>query len=236
MTSKALRLSSLVICSILGMWACGGGGIDSAAKSDIDHRVAAMMPTGQIFAAPTSNVPKPFVVGQWTQHRLVNERHEPSLITYKIVGEAGSAYWVEIASESYYGKTVAKLLITIPDRGNPNTMDILAIKTKDKNGKVAEFQGPTVQLLRASYQSALNMIAVSWRGLPQETVRVVAGNFSDCYKARTDATWGVWRANSISWMHPVVPISGLVKSVGIDRATSMELVGFGETGATSEIP
>jgi hypothetical protein len=37
-------------------------------------------------------------------------------------------------------------------------------------------------------------------------------------------------------MHPVVPISGLVKSTGLDRPTSMELVGFGETGGTSEIP
>jgi hypothetical protein len=34
----------------------------------------------------------------------------------------------------------------------------------------------------------------------------------------------------------MVPISSLVKSVGIDRPSSMELVGFGESGATSEIP
>jgi hypothetical protein len=34
-------------------------------------------------------------------------------------------------------------------------------------------------------------------------------------------------------MHPAVPISGLVKSAGLDRPTTMDLIGFGETGATS---
>lgn len=234
MTSKAAPISSLVIFSV-ALWGCGSG-IDSAAKTDIDQRVAAMMPTGQVFVAPAATTPKPFVVGQWTQHRLINERHEPSLITYKIVGAVGGAFWVEIASETYYGKTVAKFLLNIPDRANPNVMDIFAVKTKDKDGKIAELQGPTIQLMRSSYQNALNMLAVAWQGLPQESVKVVAGNFTGCYKARTDATWGVWRSSSVSWMHPVVPISGLVKSTGLDRPTSMELVGFGETGGTSEIP
>jgi hypothetical protein len=34
--------------------------------------------------------------------------------------------------------------------------------------------------------------------------------------------------------HPAVPISGMVKAVGIDKPTTMELVDFGTSGAVSE--
>ena len=39
---------------------------------------------------------------------------------------------------------------------------------------------------------------------------------------------------SDSWAHPAVPLSGTVKSVGIDKPYTMELVAFGTTGAMSE--
>lgn len=203
---------------------------------DIDQRLAALTPSGQAFPAPITLMPKPLVVGQWTQHKLVNEKGEPSLMTYKIVGEEGGAYWFEVANESYFGKTVTKMLVAVGDRMNPNTMEIRAVKMKDKKGKVSEIQGPMIQFMKAALQGSVNMLAVSWQGLPQEPMNVVAGYFTACFKARTDASWGAWRSVSTSWMHASVPISGLVKSVGIDHPTSMELVGFGEMGAFSEIP
>ena len=181
-------------------------------------------------------VPKPLVVGQWTQHKLVNDKGEPALVTYKIVGEDSGAYWVEVANESYYGKTVTKILLFPGDRMNPNTMEIRTVKLKDKKGQVTEITGPMIRLMKSMWQSSINMLAVSWQGLPQESMPVIAGTFTGCFKARTDGSWGVWHAASTTWMHAIVPISGLVKSAGIDHPTTMELVGFGETGATSEIP
>jgi hypothetical protein len=40
----------------------------------------------------------------------------------------------------------------------------------------------------------------------------------------------------MSWSHPAVPLSGMVRSVGIDRPNTMELVAFGLSGAVSELP
>jgi hypothetical protein len=211
-------------------------GVDTAAKVDIDRRVAALVPSGQAFPPPAVIVPRQLVIGQWTQHKLTNEKGELSLITYKIVGEENGAYWIEMANESYYGKTVVKLLLTLGDRTNPNTMEIHAAKFKDKEGKVFELQGPMIPANRALWQGSVNMLAVRWQGLLQEAVSVVAGNFMACFKASTDASWGVWGATSMTWMHPMVPINGLVRSVGMDRPATVELVGFGELGATSEIP
>ena len=235
MTTPSLRKTTPFILVGLSLLGCGPS-IDAAAKADIDRRVAALAPSGQGFPAPAGLAPKPIVVGQWTQHKLVSEKGELSLITYKIVGEEAGAYWVEVANESYYGKTVTKLLLAVGDRTSPSTMEIRAVKTKDKNGKVTELQGPMIQLMRSLWQGSVNMLAVSWQGLPQENLIVVAGNFTLCFKARTDASWGAWHTAATSWMHPSVPISGLVKSVGIDKPSTMELVGFGELGAASEIP
>ena len=239
---KIRRMSKTASCPIFlflfssaGLLACGPS-IDKAAKADIDQRIAVLAHTGQIFPAPTALVPKPLVVGQWTQHKLVNEKGEPALVTYKIVGEDSGAFWVEVANESYYGKTVSKILLFPGDRMNPNTMEVRAVKMKDKKGQVTEVAGPMLQLMRSMWQSSINMLAVSWQGLPQESMPVLAGTFTSCFKARTDASWGAWHALSTTWMHSTVPISGLVKSAGIDHPTTMDLVGFGETGATSEIP
>jgi hypothetical protein len=224
----------LVGCAIV-LAACGPS-INSAAKADIDQRIAVMAPSGAAFPPPTALVPRPILVGQWTQHKMVSEKGQPSLLTYKIVGEEGGAYWIEVANESYDGKTVNKILLALGDRSNPATMEIRAVKMKDKQGRVTELQGPAISLMKAAYQSSINMLAVTWQGLPQETASVVAGNFASCFKAMTNASWGPWRSTATSWMHPSVPISGLVKSVGISQPTTMELVGFGESGATSEIP
>ena len=215
--------------------ACGPS-IDPAAKADIDRRIAAMVPSGQVFPLPAGLDPKPMAVGQWTQHKMVGEKGQPSLVTYKIVGEDAGAYWIEIADESYHGKTVTKVLMAVGDRSNPATMEIRAVKRKDPKGQVTLLQGPMIQSTKSVFQSSINMLAVTWQGLPRETASVTAGTFGGCFKAMTDASWGAWHSTAMSWMHPAVPISGLVKSVGISRPTSMELVGFGDSGATSEIP
>ena len=230
-----MRPLLLILFSSACLFACAPS-IDKAAKADIDQRIGVLAHTGQVFPPPTAVVPKPLAVGQWTQHKLVNEKGEPALVTYKIVGEDGGAFWIEIANEGYFGKTVSKILLVPGDRMNPNTMDVRAVKMKDKKGQVTEFEGPMLQLMKSIWQSSINMLAVSWQGLPQETMPVIAGTFTNCFKARTDASWGAWRSVSTTWMHAAVPISGLVKSAGIDHPTTMDLVGFGETGATSEIP
>lgn len=236
--------SVVVLVSALALAGCGSGSsfagrgpsIDSAAKADIDQRIAAMAPSGATFAPPAWLAPMPLQVGQWTQHKMVSQKGEPSLLTYKIVGEEGGAYWIEVANEGYYGKTVNKILVSVGDRSNPSTLDIRAIKMKDTHGKVSEVQGPTLQMMKPMVEASVNMLAVSWQGLPQESASVTAGTFTACFKAMTDARWGIWRSSATSWMHPNVPISGLVKSVGIAQPITMELVGFGGSGATSEIP
>jgi hypothetical protein len=211
-----------------------GASVDPAAKADIDRRVGALSAPRQSFAAPTGFQPVPFAAGQWTRHKLVDEKGAPSFMTYKIIAQEGDAFWVESVIETYAGRTMMKMLLAIPDRMDPRTLDIRAVAIKDKNGRVTNLDGPMLSLMRSTFQGAVSTLIINWQGLPQEDAAAPAGKFAGCFKARTDASWGPWHSANTSWSHAAVPISGLVRSEGIDKPTTMELVDFGLTGAVSE--
>jgi hypothetical protein len=211
-----------------------GPSIDPAAKADIDARVQALTAPKQSFSAPTVFEPMPFAVGQWLKLKLVDDKGQPSFMTQSITGQDGDAFWFELVTESYTGKTLVKILMAVANRTDPNTIDIRGGAMKDKNGNVTNFGGPLLSMMRGTYKEMMATMVISWQGLPQEDAVVPAGTFARCFKTRTDVRWGAWSTASTSWSHPAVPISGLVKGVGIDKPTTMELVDFGVTGAVSQ--
>ena len=227
--------AALVAIAALGAAAGCAPSVDPAVKADIDRRVAAPGAPGQNYGAPTGFAPLPFQTGQWTTHKLVDQDGRPSFMTYKVVGEDGGAFWLETVAETYSGRTVTKLLVAIPSRMDIATVDIRAAMFKDHKGHITRFDGPMLALMRNTYRGIISTLVVNWQGLPQEDVAVAAGTFAGCFKARTDASWGPWHTASTSWSHATVPLSGLVKSQGIDRPSTMELVGFGLAGAQSEL-
>lgn len=234
MSNQRLSLVLSVVVS-LGTLACGPS-IDPAAKADIDRRVALFAPTQKAFPAMPTFTPRPLAVGQWLQIKIVDDKGQPSILTLKIVGAEGDAFWVENVSESYTGKVITKMLLFFGDRTNPAALEIRRVKMRDKDGNVNLFEGPMLSLMKSMWKGTLNTLTVTWQGLPQEDMTVAAGSFTACFKARTDANFGPFHSAATSWSHPAVPINGMVKSVGIDSPTTMELVAFGDTGATSELP
>jgi hypothetical protein len=231
--TRLLVLARLSTLALALLSACAPS-IDPAAKADIDRRVAALGAPQQSFPAPSGFVPMPFAAGQWTRHKLIDDKGQPSFMTYKVLAQEGDAFWVEVVTDQYSGRTIMKMLLAIPNRMDPNSIDIRAVSLKDSRGHVTNLDGPMLSLMRSTYQGTLSTLVVSWQGLPQEDAAVPAGTFAGCFRARTDATWGPWHTANTSWSHAAVPLSGLVKSQGIDKPTSMELVEFGLTGAASE--
>ena len=230
----AQRLSAEFVGTLwLVLGGCGPS-IDPAAKADIDRRVAALGAPRQTYPAPEGFVPMPFAAGQWTRHKLIDDKGQPSFMTYKVLAQEGDAYWMEVVTDQYTGRSMMKLLVAIPNRMDPNSIDVRAVAIKDRNGRVTNLDGAVLSLLRSTYQGTLSTLVISWQGLPQEDASVPAGTFAGCFRARTSAQWGPWHSANNSWSHAGVPISGLVKSQGIDKPTSMELVEFGLQGAASE--
>ncbi len=233
LTHRIVRLAyfALVIAPVLA--GCGPS-IDPALKADIDRRVAGLARPSQSFPGPVGFAPQPFAVGQWTQHKMVHDQ-QPSFLTTKVVGQVGDAYWIESVQETYSGRTVTKILLSIANRMDPGSVEIRGVVMKDRNGHVNTIEGPVLSMMQSLYRGAVANLIVSWQGQPQEDAAVPAGTFSGCFKMRTDAQWGPWKSASMSWSHPAVPLSGLVRSEGIDKPDSMELVAFGVTGAVSEL-
>ncbi|HXI55808.1 MAG TPA: hypothetical protein VNO55_07100 [Polyangia bacterium] len=232
-SSRLFVAAVLIFVSSSSLVACSPS-VDPAAKADIDRRISALAPPSQKFPAPTGFAPLPFQAGQWTQHKLIDDNGRPSFMTYKIVGEDAGAFWLETVTDTYTGRTAMKMLLAIPNRTDPNSIDIRAVTMKDTHGRITNFDGPMLSLIRGTLKGTLSTLSISWQGLPQEDATVPAGTFSGCFKTRTDAAWGPWHSASTSWSHSAVPLSGLVKSQGIDHGNSMELVAFGLSGAVSE--
>ena len=127
-----LAYAALVIAPVLA--GCGPS-IDPALKADIDRRVAGLAHPSQTFPGPVGFTPQPFEIGQWTQHKMVYDQ-QPSFLTTKVVGQVGDAYWIESLHEAYSGRTVTKILLSIPNRMDPNSVEIRGVVMKDRNGHV----------------------------------------------------------------------------------------------------
>jgi len=209
--------------------------INAAAKSDLDRRLLAIQPSERSVPAPTIGEPLPITPGQWVTLKETDKDGHPTLATYKILAMQDGAYWYEVSTDSYYGHTAAKMLLFIGDRTSVASFEVRAMIMKDHDGRVTEVPPPTLSLMRSSWESLADQLVVQWNNLPQEDVRVLAGTFAGCYKGRSTVEFAGYSATSDVWYHPAVPLSGTVKSVGIDRPSTVELVDFGFEGASSEL-
>lgn len=246
MSPLSLRLTQFPVrfgrrafgAALLGVVAAGlacGASLDPAAKADIDQRVAGLRAGSERVASPSAPVARPLVPGQWSTYKLVDDKGQPGFFTYKVVGQEGDATWIEMVTETYHGKTVTKMLAALGDRRDPASLDLRAIKMKDARGHVTSLDGPTLDLVKGLYRSAVNGLVVAWQGLPQEDASVLGGTFAACFKAQSSASFGPMHKESVTWSHPAVPVTGLVKSQSLAGSESMELVAYGESGAVSEL-
>jgi hypothetical protein len=236
MVSKSVRggAVSLAFClCALALAGCGPS-IEPAAKADIDGRMAALQSATGTIPAPPSFEPLPLVAGQWSQYKMLDDKGQPSFLTYKVLGEEGGAFWIETLHESYYGRTAQKMLIAFGSRSDPTQIEIRAVVTLDKRGNVNPMPPAMMPMLQSMFKGVVSGLVINWQGMPQESAAVPAGHFDGCVRARSEAQWGPWKSTADSWRHPAVPLSGLVCSQGIDRPFTMELVAFGMSGATAD--
>ena len=224
--------AAFCLCA-LALTACGPS-IDPAARADIDGRVAALQGNAGTFPPPVSFEPLPLAAGQWSQYKMVDDKGQPGFLTYKVLGEEGGAYWIETLHETYFGRTAQKMLIAFGNRMDPTQFEIRGVVTLDRHGNVNPMPPAMMPMLQSMFRGAVSALAINFQGLPQEAAVVPAGRFDGCFRARTEAQWGPYKSTADSWRHPAVPVSGLVRSQGVDHPFTMELVAFGMSGATPD--
>ena len=132
-------------------------------------------------AAPTPS-PKaegaellPLAVGQWTRHSVRRADGTSSEMSYKVVGTEGDAFWIEIESGAPGSGTVISLLITLKDRKDPASSDILAARMKLPGQEMREVRGDSLNSTKDAYKKNMaQMFVPGLAGMPQEDVTVPA--------------------------------------------------------------
>lgn len=228
---RALGLGALAAALALVTTACGAS-VNDAYKRDIDRRLAGLRAADTSYPAVDGFEPMPLAAGQWIQFKFVNDKKEPSFVKYSVVAQEGSSYWFEITQENYYHRTDTRMLVAIGDRKDPATYDVRAFAMKT-DGKLQDYPPGMLGLFSSLYKPIVKNLVVDWNNMPREDTRALAGEFHGCFKHRAEVSFGPYHQTSDGWSHPSVPINGLVRSVGVDKPITMELVAFGSDGARS---
>ncbi len=223
----ALAVPLLVACA-----SCAPA-IDPAMRATVDREIAAT-PRDASYPAPSGHAPAPLATGQWVRFKVVRSDGRPSVVTYKIVGQEGDAFWVETVNERYTGRSVVKMLVAFGDRSDPSQLSIRRVITKQRDHAPQELPPSMMGLVRGTYAGVVDGLVIRWEGLPQETKHATAGTFSGAFKAKTLVHLYGYSSRATTWSHPAVPVQGLVHADN-DDGTTMDLIDFGMTGATSEL-
>lgn len=223
-----------LLTSVLAVGACAGG-IDAAAKADLDKHIAQLAISEETFPPSDVYLPMAFLVGQWTQHRIIDDKGQPSLLTSKVVVQENGGYWVEFVTESYYGREVMKLFVELRTGRDPKGMEILSARVKKGNAPPVVIELDALDDVRRRYRGHLDLLAITFESDLKDDAKVPAGRFIGCFSTQTPGPWGPLDLPTTICSHPSVPLSGVVSAKPVGFPGTMELVAFGVGGAESEM-
>jgi hypothetical protein len=187
-------------------------------------------------ARPTSQALAPFAVGQWAKYKVHSGEGSTSQLMYKIVGQEEGAHWLEIVRGEPNAGNVLQLLVSVKDRSDANSLEIKAAKILMPNRHVRDIRGRMLEPMADGYKRALaDSFLPALGGAPQKDVTVPAGTFHGCYQVKQNADTKQGSTSYDACVHPAVPISGVVRSEQVGGKSKTELVGYGMTGAVSDL-
>lgn len=225
---RALLAPALVLTllSPIGLSACATTSVDPAIRADLDRRLSQLPTSPETYPPSESFLPMAFSVGQWTQHRLRDDKGA-QLITNRLVDRDPGGYWLETVIESYAGTETVRMHVAMLGGRDPGAMEIRELRIKKGDTPTLEVLPGDIPKYRDEYQRVLDLLAVSFESDMKDDVRVPGGHFIGCYKFETGRPWGPWQRASNVCVHPSVPLSGVVRAVPPDATGALELVGFG---------
>lgn len=179
--------------------------------------------------------PMPLKVGQWILQGSNNEGKK-SINKTSVVGQEQGGWVFEFysltESEESWIQMLVKGLEEANESKNFDDIDIVWVKTKDKEGNIFSIDGMVLSLSKGLYkQSLVSMNLKLTSGAAGGSITVPAGTFNGTYKAKAEVSVLGRKFNSDAWYHSDVPINGMVKSVADDGKIVTELLEFGMSGA-----
>ena len=223
--NKLLTISAIITALVLS--GCSGsqkkaGPFDSMIKNG-----------NKTFASKKFTKPKPWAPGQYVVIATLDDGEIESVAKTTVVRKEAGGWVFETVTTEDDGKSsgmqmLVKGMDTAIAKNDASKIKVLWIKMLQKDGSVEKIEGDALMFYNAILQTTWNNLLISGTTTAGGAVKVPAGNFAGTTKMHTAVKVLFVTVEGDSYLHPDVPINGVVKTVSDDSVT--ELIDFGFNG------
>lgn len=180
--------------------------------------------------------PMPYSVGQYVVSGMTSST-ERSVSKTAIVGKEQGGWILETHSLTPTAESISQMLIvgleTVAANGSLDEIDIVWVKIKSNDQPVQKLDGVMLSVVEGFIQSSITDLVVRTQASAVDggTMKTLAGTFKGTTKTRGEVSFLGKKYTSDSWLHPAVPINGMVKSITVEEDQTIELLDFGRSGA-----
>jgi hypothetical protein len=224
--SRFLKISALVIA--LTITGC------SSASKKAGPLDGFWQNKGKTYSNKRFTKPKRWSPGQYVVVGTIDDGDKESVTKSLVVRrEAGGWVFETITTNEDNEVSGMQMLIKgyeqATSKGDTSKIKVIWLKVLSKDGQVTRIDGDTLMLYNMMIQSTWSKIIIAGAKFTTGgAVNVPAGNFAGTTKVHTSVKILFSTFEGDSWMHPDVPVNGVVKTVSDDIVT--ELIDFGYNG------
>jgi hypothetical protein len=187
-------------------------------------------------ASGTFSKPAAWTPGQYVTIGTTIKGKKDSVTTTLLVRKEEGAWVIENAGIDKKGKesisqTCLKGFDEAMATGDTSKIELVWMKTMDKNGKVSLIEGPTISMMKGLMKSSWEKLVVTVSS-PSDggTQAVPAGSFAGTSYIKSTSKIMGKTIESETWFQPSVPINGMVKTRAADGSSESLLLAFGVDG------
>jgi len=223
-------ISALTVASMLFISGCSSS---SKKTSPLDSQ---WQGKGKSYTYKKFTKPKKWAPGQYVVLGNINDGEKESITKTLIVRKERGGWVIEsITTNADKEVTGMQMLIkgyeSAVNKKDTSLIKVEWVKILQKDGKVDKIDGQAMVLYSVMMKSALEKMVISATSFSSGgAVSVPAGNFAGTTVASTSVKILFKTFKQTSWMHPDVPVNGVVKSASDDNENISELIDFGFNG------
>jgi len=180
--------------------------------------------------------PKAWAPGQYVVVGQLSNGKRDSITTTLVVAKVGNGWVIENYSIDKSGKeSVMQMLLgnydTAMKTGDASQIELVWIKTLEKDGSVTKTEGQSLIVMKALMKSSYEKMIVN---IPEYadggSIQIPAGTFAGTTLVIAKTKIFGRTIETETWFHPAVPLNGMVRSRTKDDKSVSELLAFGFDG------
>jgi hypothetical protein len=196
----------------------------------------ASYPASGTFAKPAAWTP-----GQYVTIGTIVKGKKDAVTTTLLVRKEEGSWVIENSAIDKKGKqSVSQMCLKGFDEamatGDTSKIELVWMKSLDKDGKVSVIEGPAIKMMKSLMKSSWEKLVVTVSSPTDGGAQAVpAGNFAGTSFIKSTSKIMGKTIEMETWYHPSVPVNGMVKTRSADGSSESVLLAFGVDGK-SQLP